>query len=232
VIDTLNRHGDPFDIKSYHPSDGIKRIIWKAYAKRGELLSRHPEASMTPEGYIVIHALASTNDDQLCAFALSYVRMLTELQLDIVFGCEGFGTRTPARNEEQAEKLLIESVWDTQSDTSLQGDAARLLDLCSNPSTGTRIEKLVVFCSASRLETPAEAKRISDLANALTDRGVKPAFCVLPTPRTSPATGSTYVTRALSWLYLTQPERPRSTTPATYNSFMTLCMQREWEVFV
>lgn len=89
MIDIFNRQGEPFDIKSYHPSDGVKKIVWKAFAKRGELLSRHPEASMTPEGFVVMLVIAGCEGDPACAQAIAYTHSLSQLNLEIIASCEG-----------------------------------------------------------------------------------------------------------------------------------------------
>jgi len=86
ISDANERRGDPFDLKPYHPSDGIKKILWKVYAKTGELISRHPEQSMTPEGQVFIFSVNNVEDDHVCGAALDYTKKLEDLSLDVFSG--------------------------------------------------------------------------------------------------------------------------------------------------
>jgi hypothetical protein len=230
VVDTLNRQGDPFDIKPYHPTDGVKRIIWKAFAKRGELLSRHPEASMTPEGYVVIYTLARPSDDELCSRALAYIRMLCDLNLDIVMGCEGQNSRSTALSAESAESLLVDSVWDAATSPDLKIDAGRLLEFCSARAGNTRLEKIIIFCAAERFSDGEEESRIRSLASWFADQSLSPVFCFLPYPNGGAPVKRSLVSKAKSW-FLLPSEVPAPLAPTTgYHSFVTMCMQRQWEV--
>lgn len=87
--DAREKNGDPYDLKPYDPSDGVKKILWKVYAKSGELITRHPEASMTPEGQTVIFCVANYKDDAVCSAALAYVKALEKINIEIFFSCEG-----------------------------------------------------------------------------------------------------------------------------------------------
>ncbi len=230
VVDTLNRQGDPFDIKPYHPTDGVKRIIWKAFAKRGELLSRHPEASMTPEGYVVIYTLARPSDDELCSRALAYIRMLCDLNLDIVMGCEGQGSRSAAVSAEAAESLLVESVWDAATLPDLKGDAARLLQYCATRAGSTRLEKIIIFCAANRFLDGKEEERIRTLATWLAEQSLSPVFCFLPYANAGVPLKRSLTSMAKSWFLLPSEAKPPLLPTPGYQSFVTMCMQRRWEV--
>jgi hypothetical protein len=235
VIDNINRQGDPFDIKAYHPSDGVKKIVWKAFAKRGELLSRHPEACMTPEGYVVMLVLAGPDDDNVCSRALAYVRSLDELKLDIVVGCQGGRGETPASTPEAAETLLIDSVWDSARDSleDLRADTMRLLDHCHETTQGTKIGKVLVFCSGDRLSKQAEAHKISELATWLDNQGITPVFC-LTSPSASQLTKDQRRDSLFTSWFLLRDDTSKSlaASPGAYHDFLSGCLHKQWEVFV
>jgi hypothetical protein len=234
MVDIFNRQGEPFDIKSYHPSDGVKKIVWKAFAKRGELLSRHPEASMTPEGFVVIFTIAGKEGDKACAQAVAYTESLTRLNLEIIASCEGANGRSPARSPEALRELLIDSVWDTAPEFfgHLQRDAAALLDYCGQLTPNLTVSKLLLFIAAERLATTEQIKDIEDFAAWLTAQGIAPVFCLC---QPSAVHRLNHRTRfdALSHLLVT----PQDTTDSenslrAYQSFLSSCLQRQWEVHV
>ncbi len=234
VIDTLNRQGDPFDIKPYHPSDGVKKIVWKAFAKRGELLSRHPEASMTPEGYVVILVLAGPSDDDVCSRALAYTRSLHELKLDIVVGCQGGRSYMPASTPETAEELLIDAVWGSANSSldELQADTMALLDFCHETTKGIKVGKILIFCSGDRLSNAAESRTIATLAAWLNTQGVSPVFCLTSPSISEQVGGTTRPSRVFKLFTLPERESMPSLSAATYHDFLSGCLQKQWEVFV
>lgn len=234
VPDTLNRQGDPFDIKAYHPSDGMKKIVWKAFAKRGELLSRHPEASMTPEGYIVMLVVARTEDDDVCANALAYAQAVTELSLDIVVSCEGCKGRTPATSVREAKTLVIDSVWDAEGldGTSLESDAMDLIDFCSSQALKMRVRKMLIFCSGSRITDPNAARDLLSLATWLSHQGIEPIFS-LTEPRSLRTPQQHKLRKRMLSLFVEPSESERDAVPVgPYQQFLADCLSRQWEVYV
>jgi hypothetical protein len=234
VTDTFNRQGDPFDIKPYHPSDGVKKIVWKAFAKSGELLSRHPEASMTPEGFVTIMVLARPEDDDLCGKATAYVRALKELQLDVVVGCEGAGSRDVANDASSCQKLLVDSVWDAahSTPTSRIADTQAILDYCAQSTLKIAVRKMIIFVSGARVSDSGEAKHIEELAQWLTTCGIEPVFC-LSEPQSLEVELATGLRQRAFALFVAPPTRTRPVTSATrYRAFLSRCLTKQWEVFV
>jgi uncharacterized protein (DUF58 family) len=234
VIDNVNRQGDPFEIKAYHPSDGVKKIVWKAFAKRGELLSRHPEASMTPEGYVVILVLAGPSDDEVCSRALAYVRSLDELKLDIVVGCQGGRGEIPASTPGAAETLLIDAVWESARDSQeeLVADTTALLDYCHKTTLGIKVSKILIFCSGNRLSDQAEARKISEIAAWLDTQGIAPVFCLTPPPALRATNARQRASLAARWFMLQDTTDTNSNSPSAYHDFLSGCLHKQWEVFV
>lgn len=233
MVDILNRQGEPFDIKSYHPSDGVKKIVWKAFAKRGELLSRHPEASMTPEGFVVMLAIAGLEGDPACAHAIAYTRSLAQLNLEIIASCEGARGRSPAHSPDTFQELLIDSVWDaTPSEPGhLRLDAAALLDYCGQLTPSITVSKLLLFVSTERIGTPQGAEELYDLADWLSDQGVRPVLCLTtPPPFTEPTRSSLLVGIRRLFVAPDTTGAPRI-SPEAYNNFLASCLHKQWEVY-
>ena len=234
VTDAFNRQGDPFDIKPYHPSDGVKKIVWKAFAKSGELLSRHPEASMTPEGFVTIVVLARPEDDDLCGKVTAYVRALKELQLDVVVGCEGAGSRDVATDASSCQELLIDSVWDAEHSTatSIIADTQSILDYCTQSRLKITVRKMIIFVSGARVADTEQAKRIEALAQWLETCGIEPVFC-LSEPGSLATEQSTGLRERAFSLFVAPPIDTRHVTSAThYRAFLSQCLAKQWEVFV
>lgn len=234
VTDTLNRQGDPFDIKPYHPSDGIKKIVWKAFAKSGELLSRHPEASMTPEGFVTIFTLARPEDDDICSKVVAYTRALEELKLDLLISCEGLHGRELVRSSQACEELLIDSVWDAAQSTreTIEQDVNALLDWCAESSGHIAVRKIILFVSGARITDSTEAERVTALATWLSTRGVEPVFCV-SRPALQQETERVGGLQKATSLFVTSPDSQSDLPYATdYRAFLTNCLSRNWEVFV
>jgi hypothetical protein len=232
--DTVHRYGDPFDIKPYHPADGIKKIVWKAFAKSGELLSRHPEPAMTPEGFVAVCVLARPLDDDLCGRALAYVAALKELKLDILVGCEGHGDREPGRDAHSSKTLLVDSVWDAaqSNHASLVTDIQAIIDESSQGSAHTNLRSLVLFCSGSRLTDKAESAAMIHLAQWLSAQAIEPVF-FLTEPQMS-HNGPVSPLRKRAQALLIEPHQPhaRGASLEQYQQFLSTCLAQQWRVFV
>lgn len=234
MIDIFNRQGEPFDIKSYHPSDGVKKIVWKAFAKRGELLSRHPEASMTPEGFVVILAIAGPEGDTACSRAFAYTESLARLNLEIIASCEGASGRPAAHSPETFKELLIDSVWDTTpyEPGHLRRDTAALLDYCGQLTPSITVSKLLLFSSAERASAPETAAELFALGEWLSNQGVTPVFCLTSPPSFAQPKPPSALDRAAR--LVVEPERSSGSSVSgdAYNNFLSSCLRKQWEVHV
>jgi hypothetical protein len=234
MVDIFNRHGEPFDIKSYHPSDGVKKIVWKAFAKRGELLSRHPEASMTPEGFVVILTIAGKEGDSACSQVVSYSESLARLNLEIIASCEGANGRPVAQSPEALRELLIDSVWDAHPEGAghLQRDAAALLDFCGQLTPSLKVRKLLLFISAKRLAIDGQAQQIEDLAAWLSTQGIAPVFCLSQPSGIRYLRPSTTITKLSHLLVTPESDSNDEKSARSYQLFLAACLHRQWEVHV
>ena len=86
--DRNERAGDPFDIKAYDPSDGTKRILWKAYARSRELVVRRAEPSVSPQGQLLIYAIAAADEDFVAGALQNYAGFLERTEINIVVGTD------------------------------------------------------------------------------------------------------------------------------------------------
>ncbi len=235
VLDTNNRNGDPYDIKPYHPSDGIKKIVWKAYAKRGELLSRHPEASMTPEGHVVIAVLAETNDDEICSQALAYIRTLDDMSLELLVGCLGRESQPLARDAVTTETLLIDSAWHASPLTTqhLERELTSILDDCKALSNELVISKLLLFCDGRHAATTSESTALFQTASWLESRGIEPVFCLSQPQCQHPSSNKLSLTALTRSLIVREPVVDKHFgSPGDYQAFLTECLRKKWEVHV
>lgn len=83
------RAGDLFDIKQYDPSDGVKRILWKVYAKTGAVVVRRPEPAIIPEGEVAVYLVAGRSEDHVAGALQSYLDELEKNSITILFGTDG-----------------------------------------------------------------------------------------------------------------------------------------------
>ncbi len=132
------RTGDPFDIKAYDPSEGINRILWKTYARTGELVVRRPEPAIIPEGEVAIYMVARTRDDYVAGALQSYVDYLTASQITVLFGTDGVQRQSGTSiglgagwgadggyfiNPDDIRHAINRSVWSTECGTAAGFDA-------------------------------------------------------------------------------------------------------------
>jgi hypothetical protein len=233
LADAVHRLGDPFDIKPYHPSDGVKKIVWKAFAKSGQLLSRHAEASMTPEGFVALFVLARTNDDEVCGKALAYINSLSELKLDLLLGCEGQGDRAAGYSNETSLDLLIDSTWDAlESDqTSLNRDLQTLLDGCAQTGVGVNLRKIIIFCSGDRIAAPGGAELMRAIMAWMEIHQIEPVFFITQPRIDTTSERFSMLRRAKEVFFESDQNNKSSATTVGYQNFISECLARQWEVY-
>lgn len=229
AIDTNERRGDPYDLKPYHPSDGMKKILWKVYAKTGQLISRHPEPSYTPEGQVVVFALADKHDDELCGDVLSYLQTLEDLNLDIYFGCEGMGERSAARTANQALNLMIESVWTTGTDDtrSVVDNVETLISSSQAALRDVSLERVLIFVSQFRLWDEEFLRVLTAIGERLGASRVSPVFFLLPSPHTAPSQKRF----SFSSLFVASEENDVE-EPPFLGAFLGLCARNSWPTVI
>ncbi len=102
-----NKSGDLFNIRTYQAGDSLKRILWKVYARSGNLVVREPEPAIIPEGEVAVFVLAQKREDSVVSCALSYLRMLE--RQNIIYRTGFSGSPEIASDYEAANLLSIEA---------------------------------------------------------------------------------------------------------------------------
>lgn len=153
--DTLNQSntklGEPFDLKRYNPSDGLKKVVWKVFARSGELISRHPESAMTPEGecYIFVVAGPNATGDQVVRYSLDYCNALEDASVELRLGCAGSTTADTATCSSQALTILRRNAWEANQDKRPQTMSLSyyLRAFLSKQPVNPPIQRLIFFLS-------------------------------------------------------------------------------------
>ncbi len=246
LVDATQRRGDPFDVKRYHPSDGLNRVVWKIFARSGELMSRHPEHAMTPEGQTLVYCLARSEEDEVCTAAVAYARALFELELTLYFACEGMGTRPIALDAAQAEELTVESAWDSEKSTmaSVVKECAQLIENARQATHDAEISNIVIFAGKDRLRSQEEFDVYAAVGDALQQRGIKPVFMLVESLASRGAKLQSSTSAGLlakDWPlkdWLIRPEArssrpvPGSKEGVFLTTFIKTCDARQWPVFL
>lgn len=159
-LESLDRSGDLFDTKKYDPSDGTKRILWKTYAKSGELIVRHPEPSLSPEGKINIYCIANKNEDYVCGACLHFANEILESDIELNFGSDSTNNFLLDADFESINHALNLSVWDKDL-----GNGRYLSNFKNNIELN---EKIIIFCSEIRFNTDINLQKlVSDTRHQL-----------------------------------------------------------------
>ena len=224
-IDVHNRRGEPFDLKSYHPSDGIKKIVWKLYAKSGQLVARQPEPAMTPEGEVITFIYATADDDNVCSTAINYLRSLTEIGLEIRVGCLGMEDRSPAKTHLSAEKLLIDAVWKAKS-ANEKKDLDHFLAQTGNV---TETVNILIFFSKKHLQNGDVTKTLLELGNHLIAQRISPIFFPIAELAVAPEEEvRTSRFPKLEWFVDGVKQPPAALI--TQTEFFSRCFSQQWQI--
>jgi hypothetical protein len=152
----------------------MKRILWKVFAKRGELIARHPERSVSPEGHLLGFVLARRSDDGLAAWATAYLSAAEAQGITVSCGCLGMRTETPWANSARAlEDSLIEYAFKTEpviSTEVIHQVLGILRSRIGHPHEGGTT--LGIFIDAGALESSEIANSLISLRTNLLAEGV------------------------------------------------------------
>lgn len=240
VPDLTERLGEPFDLKAYHPSDGMRRILWKVFAKRGELIARHPERAVSPEGRVVVYVCANRLEDGVCADAVQFAEMIEVHDLELWAGCEGQGERPVARSSASLMNLLIDCVWDTRGTfgdneasavssvpaRSLSTSFERLSASVTSSSSGVQLSKVIIFTSHARLKTFAGSEEILALCRNLEAQGILPVLVLCRAGNSPDANSFLSAARGAD----SNGSAKLESDHAIYHRFVTACAQSGWEI--
>ncbi len=142
---SAERTGDLFDIKAYDPSDGIKRILWKTYARSGELVARRPEPAAIPDGELGIFLIADRTEDFVAGALQDYLEQLRRHDIEVLFGTDTLTTSGHVKREQDIQEAIDGDVWNVTAGTG----RGFLPFLESLERSGRSIEQIVIFSSAT-----------------------------------------------------------------------------------
>jgi hypothetical protein len=235
-IELQNRGGDLFDVKRYHPADGARRILWKVYAKSGELLSRHPEPSMRPEGTVSTLVLAGKNDDALCSLVLTYLQGLEDEGFDFSLTSDGYmteGTGEPgiATSRVEAEDLFLSTVWNSdQTTTEGRMRAIQQLSESQRARQNSPLYLITIFVSIERLREASFMEEALQLQEWLQQQRIESFWVMLDSQIAEDATEKApLLTRALFWEEASETRQPPKSLDAAdeiRSRFITACESR------
>ncbi|MFN8391319.1 MAG: DUF58 domain-containing protein [Bdellovibrionota bacterium] len=175
LTQSRERAGDLFDIKAYDPSDGTKRILWKTFAKNGQLVVRRPEPAVIPEGEVAIYLVAKPQEDYVAGALQGYLNQLEENQITILFGTDGMN----ASSDPHGLGFIIdrENIQKTINRAAFSGDAGSGRNfngyLGALQNSGRMIQQIIVFASE-------EGKWFDNISRIASVNNVKLVVAMVP----------------------------------------------------
>lgn len=229
-VDVNNRKGDYYDLKPYHSSDGLNRIVWKIYAKSGQLISRKPEPASDPEGRMLLFLWAQAEHDELAGICLRYLLAASDSEIAFTFGCHGMNNRVPAETYQQARSMIIDSVWNTE----LINPADSLQSFLEALPDRSHYERINIFCSETMLAEDANIKTIEVLGNQAKLQGLDPVFVI---PKLWNVKYKEDVTHTMMELAIRSRLVTRSSQDTIYlpppvllSAFEDVCSRNQWKL--
>ena len=119
----------------------MNRILWKTYAKTGELIVRRPEPAIVPEGEIAIYLIAAKEDDHVAGALQTYLKEVQEKQIKVLFGTDGL--RNFETNLSEIKHAINHSVWSQDSGTGK--GLANFINYLSEANKHPN--EIIIFCS-------------------------------------------------------------------------------------
>lgn len=141
------RSGDPLDMKAYDKGDGISRIMWKIFARTGELYVRIPEQAVYPESEVFVYLVADKNDDKVSAKTWEFIKQLVAQNIRVKFGTDLVPGMYSGCNlgVHETELSKMELMIACSGTSSLAGTGERFASFRDSFSGEV---KVVVICSA------------------------------------------------------------------------------------
>ena len=176
----FERSGDPYDLKTYHPTDGIKKIVWKMFAKTGELISRENEKSFTPEGEVLVFLNLGQYDDESFSIALNYLKDLKQAGLSFKCYYTGFTNKSNSESSFSELETLIENnlrdIWSisNKSDTEIKEILINDIHKILTDIQDKKFTKVVVFT-----EPTQNAEFTETIGKSFAQAGIVPYFFML-----------------------------------------------------
>ena len=234
ISQTHKREGDYYDLKQYHPSDGMKKIVWNIYAKSRELVSRHPEQSMSPEGKTVIFSMPGKNE-KLCALLLAYIKKISDLNLEVYSATVGSPSEI-AYSHNQTKDLLIKTAWKAIDIdfNEAKNDFDTFINKFKKETKGYP-NKIAIFLSSQKLNNKEDVKdAISFIENIEKLSLIPVLFIDRISGEFSNNQEQSLINKVggkIKNLFLNLERTSQSDKSEYYNQFLTLCSNNNWQIF-
>lgn len=229
--------GDYYDIKRYHPSDGMNKLLWKLFAKSGELLARKPEESVSPEGQTVALCFAQRSDDTVSAAMASYLRIAEAADSEIIASCLGACEQPLVRSADALEKIQLETVFNIPEplgNAFVKREIESFLDSAENILQHSALSNVLIFISENFFTSTLYAGYCKLLGEAIEKSGAQPIFCLIDSPHfTRRASQNTLSPTPLSYIQkLLLEDKKHAPKVVPYRKFLTdTCQQRDWTYY-
>ena len=133
--------GDRIDIRRYQPGDPLKWVLWKIFARTGEMMVRTPERAISPSVRILAYLPSTSHDEPAAAAA----RVAVTSQL---FGAEWrFRADGADRTAVEGEAALAQIVESRSATANGKGQAQGLTNFL-NEEAETGRSRLILFVPA------------------------------------------------------------------------------------
>jgi hypothetical protein len=232
----IDHHGDYYDIKRYHPSDGMNKLLWKLFAKSGDLLSRKPEESVSPEGQTVAFCLATRADDALASAFSRYLEHAESNETAIIASCLG-GAHSPlARTASGMLDLLVSAAFNISiqlEDATVRSEMEQFLSRAKELLEVSKLANVLVFVSPSFTRSALYAGYLKNIGMLIAAEGAMPIFCYLEQPGHAALAAHRslqipFLEKCLALCYEPAAENKRTGDYQQY--FKDACQQRGWQV--
>ncbi len=219
-LNVTERKGDPYDIKRYHPSDGIRKIIWKLYAKNENLMAREAEASVCSEGQVALFCLARTEDDKAAASTIAYSQRLEHEELDLYASCLGGDIY---RTTCELKTALIAHAFDK---VEVVQSLEAFIDKVQKSLNNRPLQQLIIFVDSAYFLDENAVQNLVKIANFLESKQIKSAFFVVG----QSIKNHTTVKRSkfIKCFFEAEEESP---TKSTLNEFLALSNTRNIQIY-
>jgi len=227
IIDNKNRLGDYYDLKPYHPSDGMSRVVWKILAKSGQLISRQPEPTSTPEGEVLMFLVARPSEDEIAGTALKYLIAARTNNIAFRFGCLGMQNLEAQSTVEKSYSLIIESAVRANLD-SIETEYSAFI---TSALTSKRYRSVNIFCSEESFSNETLLEPLRRIAALSESQNLTPMFFIPSSENILPATTPpTKLEQIAVGFRLITPSKSYNNRhePVLLPSFERECMSKGW----
>lgn len=170
---------------------------------------------------------ASRDDDHVCSAALQYMEHVQDMGLEVICGTEGSGRS--ATTAETAKELFIASVWEERSSDRLRNGVDAFLTQLGERSSGSAIEKLLLFVPLTRKNEQWD-EVLQSLARVVAARGVEPVFFLVKRESVESSASAGGHLSFISRLFLEQEQREAVVQEKIPEQFLQQCLQQQWQV--